>query len=163
DWFVLAHGEQALMMVTRMSENLRRAVRLKLVYVDDADRHAPPEAVAGSVPLVGYRGLDVERLPADRYQFQLRIFNLTPSHAGEAGGDRAGHDGDHARRGERARGGRAARAAPEVHPGDEHVTPRDPRGESAVEVREEPARRLRRGERREAGRQDVGGGEIVGE
>ena len=50
-----------------------------------------------------------------------------------------------------------------VHPGDEHVTPRDPRGESAVEVREEPARRLRRGERREAGRQDVGGGEIVGE
>ena len=48
DWFVLAHGEQALMMVTRMSENLRRAVRLKLVYVDDADRHAPPEVVAGS-------------------------------------------------------------------------------------------------------------------
>ena len=83
DWFVLAHGEQALMMVTRMSENLRRAVRLKLVYVDDADRHAPPEAVAGSVPLVGYRGLDVERLPADRYQFQLRIFNLTPYHAGD--------------------------------------------------------------------------------
>ena len=71
------------MMVTRMSENLRRAVRLKLVYVDDADRHAPPEAVAGSVPLVGYRGLDVERLPADRYQFQLRIFNLTPYHAGD--------------------------------------------------------------------------------
>jgi len=66
-----------------MSENLRRAVRLKLVYVDDADRHAPPEAVAGSVPLVGYRGLDVERLPADRYQFQLRIFNLTPYHAGD--------------------------------------------------------------------------------
>jgi len=83
EWFVLAHGEQALMMVTRMSENLRRAIRVKLVYVDDAERHAPPENVPGSVPLVGYRGLDVERLPPDRYQFQLRIFNLTPYHAGD--------------------------------------------------------------------------------
>ena len=83
DWFVLNHGEEAIMMVTRMSENLRRAIRLKLVYVDDAERHDPPEAAPGSVPLVGYRGLDVERLPADRYQFQLRIFVLTPYHAGD--------------------------------------------------------------------------------
>ena len=82
EWFLLTRGEEAIMMVTRMSENLRRAVRIKLVYVDDAGRRAPPEAVAGSVPLVGYRGLDVERLPADRYQFQLRIFVLNPYHAG---------------------------------------------------------------------------------
>jgi len=82
DWFLLARGEEAIMMVTRMTENLRRAVRLKLVYVDDAERRAPPETVVGSVPLVGYRGLGVERLPADRYQFQLRIFVLSPYHAG---------------------------------------------------------------------------------
>ena len=82
DWFLLARGEEAIMVVTRMSENLRRAVRIKLVYVDDAERRAPPEAVPGSVPLVGYRGLDVEQLPADRYQFQLRIFILSPYHAG---------------------------------------------------------------------------------
>ena len=82
DWFLLTRGEEAIMMVTRMSENLRRGVRINLVYVDDADRRAPPEAVPGSVPLVGYRGLDVERLPADRYQFQLRIFVLSPYHAG---------------------------------------------------------------------------------
>src|SRR5438445_55432 len=59
EWFLLARGEEAIMMVTRLSETLRRAVRIKLVYVDDAERHAPPEAVPGSVPLVGYRGLDV--------------------------------------------------------------------------------------------------------
>jgi len=82
EWFLLARGEEAIMMVTRMSENLRRAVHIKLVYVDDAERRAPPEAVPGSMPLVGYRGLDVERLPADRYQFQLRIFILSPYHAG---------------------------------------------------------------------------------
>lgn len=83
DWFVLTRGEEALMMVTRMSENLRKGVQLHLVYVDDGTRHAPPEAVPGAVPLVGYGGVGVEHLEAGRYTFQLYIFVLPRYQAGD--------------------------------------------------------------------------------
>src|SRR5438034_918 len=42
EWFVLAHGSEALLFVTRMSENLRRGVTLSLVYTDDAAPPSPP-------------------------------------------------------------------------------------------------------------------------
>jgi hypothetical protein len=47
-----------------MSENLRRSVPLRVVYRDDATAAAPPENVPGQVPLVGYEGRGVEKLPA---------------------------------------------------------------------------------------------------
>jgi hypothetical protein len=83
DWFVVEHGDQAIMMVTRMSENLQRGVRLRLIYADDPERDAPPEGTRGALPLVGYRGLGVERLAAGRYTFQLRIFILPGYRAGD--------------------------------------------------------------------------------
>ena len=76
EWFVLAHGSEALLFVTRMSENLRRAITLSLVYRDDASRPNPPEDVPGTVPLVGYRGRGIEKLPGGRYEFALRIYTL---------------------------------------------------------------------------------------
>src|SRR5439155_410478 len=65
-----------LLFVTRMSENLRRAITLSLVYRDDASRPNPPEDVPGTVPLVGYRGRGIEKLPGGRYEFALRIYTL---------------------------------------------------------------------------------------
>ncbi|HUE29627.1 MAG TPA: hypothetical protein VMR79_02065, partial [Verrucomicrobiae bacterium] len=76
EWFVLAHGSDALLFVTRMSENLRRAITLSLVYRDDAARPNPPEDSPGTVPLVGYRGRGIEKLPGGRYQFALHIYTL---------------------------------------------------------------------------------------
>jgi hypothetical protein len=76
DWFVLARHETALLFVTRMSENLARAVPLRLVYRDDAERDDPPETSRGQVPLVGYQARGVERLPGGRYTFSLRVFAL---------------------------------------------------------------------------------------
>jgi len=76
EWFVLAHGSDALLFVTRMSENLRRGVTLSLVYRDDAARPSPPEDSPGTVPLVGYRGRGIEKLPGGRYQFALHIYTL---------------------------------------------------------------------------------------
>jgi len=76
EWFVLAHGSDALLFVTRMSENLRRGVTLSLVYRDDAARPNPPEDSPGTVPLVGYRGRGIEKLPGGRYQFALHIYTL---------------------------------------------------------------------------------------
>jgi hypothetical protein len=76
DWFVLARGDQALLFVTRMSENLARAIPLRLVYRDDATEPYPPEDVPGTVPLVGYEGRHVETLPGGRYQFALRVYVL---------------------------------------------------------------------------------------
>ncbi len=76
EWFVLAHGGDALLFVTRMSENLRREITLSLVYRDDAERPNPPEDSPGTVPLVGYRGRGIEKLPGGRYEFALRIYAL---------------------------------------------------------------------------------------
>ena len=83
DWFVLTHGDEALLFVTRMGPNLRDALRLRLVYRDDADTPAPPEASPGTVPLVGYEGRGVERLPGGKYEFDLSIFGLAGYHPGD--------------------------------------------------------------------------------
>jgi hypothetical protein len=76
DWFVLARGDQALLFVTRMSENLARAIPLRLVYRDDATKPNPPEESEGTVPLVGYEGRHVETLPGGRYTFALHVYVL---------------------------------------------------------------------------------------
>jgi hypothetical protein len=76
DWFVLAHPGEALLFVTRMSPNLAERIRLGLVYRDDAAHAEPPETSPGAVPLAGYAGREVERLPAGRYTFQLRVLVL---------------------------------------------------------------------------------------
>src|SRR4029077_17531541 len=83
EWFVLARGEQAILFVTRMSENLRQAVTLGLLYRDDASRPNPPEQVPGTVPLVGYEGRGIEKLPGGRYTFALHIFTLDGYHRGD--------------------------------------------------------------------------------
>src|SRR5437762_1783307 len=83
EWFVLAHGTDALLFVTRMSENLRRGVTLSLVYRDDAARPSPPEDSPGTVPLVGYRGRGIEKLPGGRYQFALHIYTLSGYRRGD--------------------------------------------------------------------------------
>ena len=76
EWFVLAHQDDAIMFVTRMSENLRSAISLGLVYRDDASRPNSPESVPGTVPLAGYEGRGIEALPGGRYRFALHIFVL---------------------------------------------------------------------------------------
>ena len=76
DWFVLAHHGDALLFVTRMSENLRHSISLGLFYRDDASTPNPPEDVPGTVPLVGYEGRGIDTLAAGRYTFALRIFIL---------------------------------------------------------------------------------------
>src|SRR5204863_244744 len=75
EWFVLAHGSEALLFVTRMSENLRRAITLSLVYRDDASRPNPPEDVPGTVPLVGYRA----RAPPPRRPARHRAAGPRPT------------------------------------------------------------------------------------
>jgi len=83
DWFALSHGEQAIFFVTRLSENLAREVSLRLVYRDDASQPYPPENSPGTVPLVGFEGRHVERLPGGRYQFALHILALQGFRAGD--------------------------------------------------------------------------------
>jgi hypothetical protein len=85
DWFVLAHHEQAILFVTRMSENLRRAVPIQLLYRDDATQPNPPERAPGTVPLAGYEGRGIERLERGRYTFAIHIFVLDRYHAGDEG------------------------------------------------------------------------------
>jgi hypothetical protein len=83
DWFVLAHEKEALLFVTRMSENLASQIPLHLVYRDDAARPNPPEDVPGTVPLVGYEGRHVERLKGGKYTFQLSVYGLPGYRAGD--------------------------------------------------------------------------------
>jgi hypothetical protein len=83
-WFVLVHDRAAMLVTITLSENLAKAITFGVVYVDDADRKSPPELVPGSVPLVGFRGRHVERLPADRYHFDLRVFLLPDYRPGDA-------------------------------------------------------------------------------
>ena len=83
DWFVLAGRDAGLLFVTRLSENLANAIPLRLVYRDDAKRPYPPETSPGTVPLVGYEGRGVERLPRGRYTFQLHVFVLGPYGPGD--------------------------------------------------------------------------------
>ncbi len=83
EWFVLARGEQAILFVTRMSENLRQGITIGLLYRDDASRPNPPEQVPGTVPLVGYEGRGIEKLPGGRYTFALHIFTLDGYHRGD--------------------------------------------------------------------------------
>ena len=83
DWFVLAGQDAGLFFVTRMSENLARAIPLKLVYRDDAARPYPPETIPGTVPLVGYEGRRVEKLAAGRYTFELHVLIMGHYHPGD--------------------------------------------------------------------------------
>ncbi len=83
EWFVLARGDQAVLFVEQMSENLRQAIPLRLIYTDDELRDAPPEDQRGSVPLVGYQGGHVELLTAGRYTFQLEVFVLAHYRSGD--------------------------------------------------------------------------------
>jgi hypothetical protein len=76
DWFVLSRGDQGILFVIRMSENLARAIPFRLLYRDDAEHPFPPEDVVGAVPFVGYEGQHVEALPRGRYQFALRVYVL---------------------------------------------------------------------------------------
>jgi hypothetical protein len=82
-WFVLEDHRQALLFVFRTSENLARVVPLHLVYRDDAEHPAPPENDPGTVPLVGYEGHGVEKLPGGRYSFSIDIYALDRYHAGD--------------------------------------------------------------------------------
>lgn len=82
-WFALTRDDRAIVVMTTMSENLARAIPLELVYRDDARHAAPPEKQRGSVPLVGLRGRDVQKLGAGRYEFQLRVFGLRGYRAGD--------------------------------------------------------------------------------
>jgi hypothetical protein len=83
-WFVLTHGDEALLVTITLSPNLASAIPFGIVYLDDATRAAPPERVPGSVPLVGFRGRDLEKLPPDRYHFDLRVFLLPKYRDGDA-------------------------------------------------------------------------------
>jgi hypothetical protein len=83
-WFVLVHGREAILVTITLSENLAQAIPFGIAYVDDAARRAPPEHEAGSVPLVGFRGRGLERLSADRYRFDLRVFLLPDYRPGDA-------------------------------------------------------------------------------
>jgi len=76
NWFALAERERAILFAVRLSENLAREIPLHLVYRDDASAPFPPEEVPGTVPLVGFQGHHIERLPGGRYQFALHIFSL---------------------------------------------------------------------------------------
>jgi len=82
-WFTLVDRDQAFLVAMTMSENLRKAIPLSLVYVDDAQRRAPPEVTPGSVPLVGVSGRHGERLEAGRYGFELRIMGLPAYQPGD--------------------------------------------------------------------------------
>ena len=82
-WFTLVGDRQAILVVMSMSENLRQAIPLSLVYVDDATLRAPPEVTPGSVPLVGIRGRHGERLQAGRYGFQLHVIGLPDYRPGD--------------------------------------------------------------------------------
>jgi len=62
--------------VLTTSEELAKTVPLELVYLDDAKRVAPPEEVAGAMPLVGMRGRDVQNVEAGSYRFQIRAFMM---------------------------------------------------------------------------------------
>jgi hypothetical protein len=83
DWFALADEREAILIVTRMSENLASRVPLRLVYRDDAAQPNPPESVPGSKPLAGYEGRHVEKLPGGRYEFALRILVLDGFRSGD--------------------------------------------------------------------------------
>lgn len=83
DWFVLAREREALLFVMHVSQNLAEAVPIGLVYRDDAARPNPPEVIPGTVPLVGYEGRGVEKLPRGRYKFQVRIFGLAGYQRGD--------------------------------------------------------------------------------
>jgi len=72
--------------VTRMSENLAKGISLQLLYRDDASRPNPPERYPGTVPLVGYEGRGIERLPGGRYTFALHIFTLDHYRPGDERG-----------------------------------------------------------------------------
>jgi hypothetical protein len=75
-WFALTREGEALVVVLTMSEELAKTVPLELVYLDDERHAAPPEEVAGSVPLVGMRGRDVQNVEAGSYRFQIRAFTM---------------------------------------------------------------------------------------
>jgi hypothetical protein len=91
-WFALVHEREAILVTITLSENLAKAIPFGVVYLDDATRVARPEREPGSVPLVGFRGRHVERLPADRYRFDLRVFLLPDYRTGDV--ERVLHERD---------------------------------------------------------------------
>ncbi|HXJ35411.1 MAG TPA: hypothetical protein VMS22_15365 [Candidatus Eisenbacteria bacterium] len=82
-WFVLVHEREAILVTITLSENLARAIPFGIVYDDDASHASPPELDPGHVPLVGFQGRGLERLPADRYHFDLRVFLLPDYRPGD--------------------------------------------------------------------------------
>jgi len=82
-WFALTREGEALVVVLTMSEELAKTVPLELIYLDDAERTAPPEEVAGAIPLVGMRGRDVQNVQAGSYRFQIRAFMMPSWTPGE--------------------------------------------------------------------------------
>jgi hypothetical protein len=83
DWFLAARDGAAVLFVLRLSENLARAVPLRLVYRDDAERPNPPELDPGTVPLMGFEGRHIEQLPGGKYGFEVSIFGLDHYHDGD--------------------------------------------------------------------------------
>lgn len=75
-WFALVREGEGLLVVLTMSEALIEAVPLELTYRDDETAVDAPEDAPGQVPLVGFRGRDVQRIEAGKYRFQLRAFML---------------------------------------------------------------------------------------
>ncbi|MCW5889698.1 MAG: hypothetical protein KIT14_04025 [bacterium] len=75
-WFALTHPGAAVVVSLWLSDNLRAAIPLDLVYRDDAATAAPPERVRGSVPFVGIEGREAQRLQAGRYEFALRVYGI---------------------------------------------------------------------------------------
>jgi hypothetical protein len=75
-WFALTHPGEAIVVSLWMSDALRTAIPLHLVYRDDATFAAPPERVRGSVPFVGIEGREAQRLQAGRYEFALRVYGI---------------------------------------------------------------------------------------
>lgn len=76
DWLLLHRPQAGLLVAARVSPNFTKYVQLQTAYVDDATRAAPPEAVPGSVPFVGFRMQGVQKLAAGRYTFQLWVVML---------------------------------------------------------------------------------------
>jgi hypothetical protein len=75
-WFALTHPGEAVVVSLWLSDNLRKAIPLDLVYRDDVDTPAPPERVRGSAPFVGIEGREAQRLEAGRYEFALRVYGI---------------------------------------------------------------------------------------
>jgi len=83
NWLLLHHDREAMLVLATVTPNFTALVRLEPDLIDDATLAAPPEAVVGSLPRVGFRMLDVQKLSADRYRFQLWVVMLSDYRDGD--------------------------------------------------------------------------------